>query len=504
MYDDGLKRLYETRQRYYDLRQEARRMMNPQAEMFNQMRVDETEKQIDDYERYQSTARYPNFYSSHIPLGAPLPWQENMADEQKKQSFKAREVTVPELKKMLLNILKTNVVPFVWGPPGVGKSSVVKEIARENNWKIKDLRLSLLNPVDLRGLPTVDHERHEADWLPPSFLPKEDTKEVGILFLDEINLAPLSVQAAAYQLILDKQVGEYKFPKTWKIVAAGNREVDKANVFKLSAPLANRFVHFTVRPDFYSWKSWADTAGIHPTLIQFLALRPAAIFDPPADTEKAFPSPRSWAFVSDMLDAFDYDETDNMPDELMQVVMGAVGEGTGRELIEFFNQFKMQELTKRVTDFIQTGNITMPRSTAQRLTIIGAVFDAYAHGKLDQVKYDAFFQKLSGEEQATIKDFEERNADKLAKKFKNPGRMPQGGVQTTLTGLLTVSDSAMEIEDTSGFAAPGTALVIAPDGKKQEIIGYGGVMSGKLTFLQRGTSGGPFEFPIGSTVNKLS
>src|SRR5258706_13195970 len=220
-----------------------------------------------------------------------------MADTEPKQKYKAREVTVPEIKGILLNILKTNITPFVWGPPGVGKSSIVKEIAREKGWKIIDLRLSLLNPVDLRGLPTVNHVAKEAVWLPPSFLPPQNSQEAGLLFLDEINLAPLSVQAAAYQLILDKRVGDYKFPSTWKIVAAGNREIDRANVFKISAPLANRFVHFTVRPDFYSWKAWADVSNVHPTLIQFLALRPAAIFDPPAEAEKAFPSPRSWHFV---------------------------------------------------------------------------------------------------------------------------------------------------------------------------------------------------------------
>lgn len=421
-----------------------------------------------------------------------------MADEIK-QKLKVREVTVPEIKGILLNILKTNIVPFVWGPPGVGKSSIVREIAAEKGWRIIDLRLSLLNPVDLRGLPTVNHVAKEAVWLPPSFLPPENAKDQGLLFLDEINLAPLSVQAAAYQLILDKKVGDYKFPKTWKIVAAGNREVDKANVFKISAPLANRFVHFTVRPDFYSWKAWAENSDIHPTLIQFLALRPQAIFDAPAEAEKAFPSPRSWQFVSDMLTAFSYNEEDNMPDDLVQVVMGAVGEGTGREMIDFFNQFKMQEVTKKLEEFIKTGNLTMPRQTSLRLTIIGAVFEAFVNGKVDQVKYDGFTQKLTGEERATIKEFEEKNADKLAKKYKNPNRMPAGAVQTQLDdALLAEEESEMLIEDGTGFDSPGTVLVV--DGNKQEIIGYKKAGKGMLSGLSRGQG---FDFPAGSTVTKL-
>jgi len=426
-----------------------------------------------------------------------------MADETKKSTIKARDITVNEAKILLERIFDTKVVPFLWGPPGVGKSSIVKEIAKEKGWKIIDLRLSLLNPVDLRGLPTIDHVNNLANWLPPSFLPKEDTKDIGILFLDEINLAPLSVQAAAYQLILDKQIGDYKFPKTWKIVAAGNRETDKANVFKISAPLANRFIHFTVRPEFYEWKKWAEKSGVHPNVIHFLTLRTTAMFEAPADQEKAFPSPRSWEFVSSMLDAFAYNEDENVPDELAQVIYGSIGEGTGRELIEHLNSNKLKEITNKLEEFIKTGRLTMPRATSQRLTFIASVFEAYAAGELDQVKYDNFRGKISAEEKKTLDEFEVKNAGKIAKKFKNVKRIPDGE-KTKLSDELKEDDTMIMLEDATKFNSSGTLLLIHPDGKQQEIISYNSKSGNILGTLQRGTTGTALTFPAGSEVNKLA
>lgn len=425
-----------------------------------------------------------------------------MADETKK-GIKQRDITVGEAKVFLDKIFKTDIVPFLWGPPGVGKSSIVKEIAKDNGWQIIDLRLSLLNPVDLRGLPTINHEKGEAKWLAPGFLPKEDTKETGILFLDEINLAPLSVQAAAYQLILDKQVGDYRFPKHWKMVAAGNRETDKANVFKISAPLANRFVHLTIRPEFYQWKAWAEKSSIHPNVIHFLTLRTPAIFDPPSDQEKAFPSPRSWEFVSKMLDVFDYNEEDDVPEELALAVYGCIGEGTGRELVEHLNTNKLKLLTKKVEDFIKTGKLSMPRLTSERLTFIASVFEAYASGKIDQVKYDNFRSHLAAEEKKTLEDFEERNAAKIAKKFKNVTRVPQGD-KTTITTEFIKDSTLLWVADTAKFNSQGTLLIIHPDGKQQNIVSYASKTKDAFGDLQRSSTGADIIFPVGSEVNKLA
>lgn len=207
---------------------------------------------------------------------------------------------INELKKVLRNVLKSDqhIPVMIWSPPGLGKSSAVKQIAEEEKIEFIDLRLSLLNPVDLRGLPYVDKEAKKASWLEPDFLPNGAHGKKGILFLDEINLAPASVMAAGYQLILDRALGNYKLPKGWKILAAGNRAEDQANVTKFPAPLSNRFVHLDLEPDVDEWRKWALSVGISEKIISFLGKMPQHLFKMPKAGERSFPTPRSWENAS--------------------------------------------------------------------------------------------------------------------------------------------------------------------------------------------------------------
>ena len=187
---------------------------------------------------------------------------------------------------------------FIWGAPGIGKSSIVKAIAEENGLKFIDLRLSLLDPTDLKGIPFFDGESREGVWAKPSFLPGEEDKSSGILFLDEINTAPPAVQASAYQLILDRCVGEYRLPDGWSIVAAGNRESDRGVIYRMPPPLANRFVHFEMEVDFGEWKHWAYERGVDTSIIAFLAFDKSMLFTfDPLSSEKSFATPRSWEYV---------------------------------------------------------------------------------------------------------------------------------------------------------------------------------------------------------------
>ena len=128
------------------------------------------------------------------------------------------------LISVITSLSEQKVPTFLWGAPGIGKSSIVKQIADSLNIGFIDLRLALMDPTDLKGIPFYDKESHSALWAPPAFLPRDGT---GILFLDELNSAPPSVQASAYQLILDRKVGEYELPDGWAIVSAGNRESDR-------------------------------------------------------------------------------------------------------------------------------------------------------------------------------------------------------------------------------------------------------------------------------------
>jgi hypothetical protein len=208
-------------------------------------------------------------------------------------------MTPNKLIENLSGLVATNLhtAAMVWGPPGVGKSSIVAQVAKSNNMELVDLRLSQLAPTDLRGLPVAKDGR--STWYPPEFLP---TNGRGILFLDELNMAPPALQGIAQQLVLDRRVGNYEIPEGWLVWAAGNRKEDRASVFDMPAPLANRFLHFEVEIDFASFRSWAIQNGIHEQILAFLAFRPELLHKPDP-SRPAWPSPRSWEMASQMYHA---------------------------------------------------------------------------------------------------------------------------------------------------------------------------------------------------------
>jgi hypothetical protein len=203
-----------------------------------------------------------------------------------------------EISSSLQLLSRIQKPAFLWGPPGAGKSQVVAQVAAALSIRLIDIRAVLLDPVDLRGLPTVEHGK--AAWAIPAFLPEDGA---GILFLDELNAAPPLVQAACYQLVLDRALGDYRLPDGWTVFAAGNREGDRAVTSRMSSALANRFVHLPFEPDLDDWSCWAMGPGdLRPEVVAFLRWRPELLhrFDP---AEKAFPSPRAWASVSHILAA---------------------------------------------------------------------------------------------------------------------------------------------------------------------------------------------------------
>jgi len=217
---------------------------------------------------------------------------------------------------------------FVWGPPGVGKSAIVKTVAEVAGKNVLDLRASLLDPTDLRGIPAI--EDGKAVWCPPSFLPK-DSDPAGILFLDEINAAPPLVQASLYQLVLDRRVGEYELPEGWWIVAAGNRQFDRSVVFKLSSALANRFVHLEFEVNAADWREWAIDKRVSPLVTGFIALRPELLLGEPGESP-AYPTPRTWEIVSDIIHSFD------SIDGCRDLIAGAVGEGPAVEFLAYIDR----------------------------------------------------------------------------------------------------------------------------------------------------------------------
>ena len=225
---------------------------------------------------------------------------------------------------------------FLWGSPGIGKSDVVRQVAEELGFKLIDVRVILLDPVDLRGLPTIDPDKYVTKWCPPVFLPKGKGKY--LLFLDELNAAPPAMQAACYQLVLDRKIGEYTLPKNCVIVAAGNRETDRAVTSRMPSPLANRFglhINFEVNVD--DWIEWALGKDIISEIIAFIRFRPNLLnaFDPQRN-DKAFPTPRSWEFASDLMKAFN-SEGSSIEHEMLS---GVVGEGAATEFMGFLKVFR--------------------------------------------------------------------------------------------------------------------------------------------------------------------
>ncbi len=221
---------------------------------------------------------------------------------------------------------------MLWGPPGVGKSDIVGQIAERHNVPVLDIRLSQMEPSDLRGIPFRSGELVE--WAIPAMLP--DAKRhgtSGVLFLDEITSAPPSVSAAAYQLILDRRLGQYKVPDGWAIFAAGNRQGDRGVTYTMPAPLANRFSHFEVDINLDDWVAWAYANHIDERVIGFLRFRPELLFDfDPAHNPVAFPSPRSWEFAHRALKKFS-----DQPNLLLGSLQACVGPAAGVELNAFLS-----------------------------------------------------------------------------------------------------------------------------------------------------------------------
>ena len=221
---------------------------------------------------------------------------------------------------------------MLWGAPGVGKSEMVSQVARKNSVEVIDIRLSQMEPSDLRGIPFRDNG--SVEWAIPAMLPNvERHGETGILFLDEITSAAPSVSAAAYQLILDRSLGQYDVPPGWAIFAAGNRQGDRGVTYTMPAPLANRFSHFEVDINLDDWVAWAYANDIDDRVIAFLRFRPDLLFDfDPAHNPVAFPSPRSWQFAHRALEKFS-----DRPDLLIGSLQACVGPAAGVELNAFIS-----------------------------------------------------------------------------------------------------------------------------------------------------------------------
>lgn len=238
-----------------------------------------------------------------------------------------RTITATEAKQSLIKCFKKKRPIFLWGPPGIGKSDLVDQVTTELGGKVFDLRLAQMDPTDLRGIPYYNKAKNLMDWAPPIDLPDEaEAKKwpIIVLFLDEMNSAAPAVQAAAYQLILNRRVGKYHLPENVVMCAAGNRESDKGVTYRMPTPLANRFVHQEMRVDFDSWEGWAVRNHVHKDIVGYLSGAKQDLYDfDPKSASRSFATPRSWVFTSELIE--DEDKTDK--NTTLNLVAGAIGEG---------------------------------------------------------------------------------------------------------------------------------------------------------------------------------
>lgn len=198
--------------------------------------------------------------------------------------------------------------PFLWGPAGIGKSQAIYQLAaylKKHTGKsvsVTDVRLLLFSPVDLRGIPVADEKREFSNWLMPKIFDMNgDDSHINLLFLDELSAAPQSVQAAAYQICLDRKIGEHRLPENCIVMAAGNRTTDQSVSYKMPKALCNRLMHFEIRPNFSAWRKWAVEHGIDSRVIGYLAFDNSKLCVEPESADLAYPTPRSWAFVSNLI-----------------------------------------------------------------------------------------------------------------------------------------------------------------------------------------------------------
>ena len=239
-----------------------------------------------------------------------------------KADVSVRQVGPKAAKRAIRKAIQTRRPVFLWGPPGIGKSDVVKQIGEAADREVIDVRLALWEPTDIKGIPYYNADAGKMVWAPPAELPT-DADSTAIIFLDELNSAPPAVQAAAYQLILNRRVGTYELPKGVDVVAAGNREGDRGVTYRMPTPLANRFIHLEMKVDFDDWQEWATLNKIHPEVVGYVSFAKQDLYDfDPKGSSKSFATPRSWMFVSDLLNDDDCDI-----DTLHNLIAGAIGDG---------------------------------------------------------------------------------------------------------------------------------------------------------------------------------
>ena len=294
-----------------------------------------------------------------------------------------------ELSEVLALLVEARQPTIVWGPPGSAKSQVVQQVATATNRRYVDVRALLLDPVDLRGIPWRDTD-DRTRWAPPAFLPPSDDPGRWLINLEELPSAVPMVQAALYQLVLDRKVGEYELPEGASLIACGNRETDRGVVHRMPTPLASRFVHLEIRVDAEDWLDWGAANGIAPEVLFFITYEPDLLhrFDPQSK-ERAFPCPRTWEFASNIVK----NRNGLDPAAERAIFRGAVGEAAAVEFSAFLNVWRELPHPRAVLN--DPGNADIPENASALMALCGSLYRLATDVTMDAIV--TFAQRLRRE-----------------------------------------------------------------------------------------------------------
>jgi hypothetical protein len=281
-------------------------------------------------------------------------------------------VNLNQAKDNIARCIRAGLVAFLEGPPAAGKSAIVRQIAEEYDLKLIDLRLSQCDPCDLLGFPRINESTSKASYAPMETFPLEgDPIPEGyngwLLLFDELTSAPRAVQAAAYKILHEKEVGLHKIHPNVAMVAAGNRDIDNAIVEPMSTALQSRLVHMEVAVDNNVWLEWAMRNGIDHRITSYIKFKPTSLYTfDPDHTDKTYASPRTWEYLSRLIK-----NEDSIGHDLLPLIAGTVSQGVGREFIQ---HTKIYDKLPTVEEIIsRPAQIVVPEEPSILFALTGAI-----------------------------------------------------------------------------------------------------------------------------------
>lgn len=265
---------------------------------------------------------------------------------------------------------------FLWGAPGIGKSDVVRAVAEQLGIQIVDKRLAQCDPTELKGYPVPDLKKGVMRFLHDTGLP---TDGKGILFLDELPHAPNAVQSVAFQLALDRKIGDYTLPEGWVVVAAGNRTTDRAGAHTINAALANRFVHIDMNVETEDWIDWAMNNGVSDLTRGYIRYRPQNLMTNEIKPgAREFPTPRTWAFADQIVQRTDIEDSIKL-----ELIKGTVGEGLAAEYIGYYRNQKNLVNLDRI--MVSPESAPLPEGPSAVYAVIAALESRTSGNNLDRL-----------------------------------------------------------------------------------------------------------------------